>query len=265
MRFALFGSPVAHSLSPAMHRAALAAAGIEGDYVARDVDAEGFRRGIEELRSGQLDGINVTMPHKTHAYQACEIHSPDAARAGAVNTLFHDEGRVAGDNTDITGIREAWQGSGMPAGGRVAVLGAGGAAAAALLALDGMQIQVVARRREAAQAIIDRTGVVAGVLPWDDPPQHVIVVNATPIGMRGECLDDRILSTAHGLLDMAYGNADTPSVRIMRDRGLPVADGLDMLVGQAAASFRIWTGVSVSRGVMRDAARAELARRRDEA
>jgi shikimate dehydrogenase len=263
--FAVFGSPVAHSLSPAMHRAALAAAGINGDYVARDVDAAGFGVGIEELGSGRLDGINVTMPHKARAYEACEIRSPLAVRAGAVNTLYRDGGHIAGDNTDIIGIREAWRQAALPPGGRVAVLGAGGAAAAALLALDGMQIQVVARRLDAAREIIERTGVVAGVLPWDRPPQHSVVVNATPIGMKGEPLADEILSTARGLLDMAYGDADTPSVQLMREKGLPVAEGLDMLVGQAVASFRIWTGVRVSPTVMRKAALAELARRRGNA
>jgi len=260
--FAVLGSPVAHSLSPAMHRAALARAGIDGDYVAREVDAAGFAAAIEEIRTGRLNGANVTMPHKALAFGSCDLPSPLAGRAGAVNTLSLRDGRVAGDNTDVAGIRQAWDRAGIPAGAGVTILGAGGAAAAALLALEGMQLQVVARRPDLAVKMIDRTGVFAGVRSWDDPPGDTVVVNATPIGMHGERLDDRILGDARGLLDMAYGDADTPAVRFMKQQGLPFADGLDMLVGQAVAAFEIWTGVSVDPEVMRSAARRELSRRR---
>jgi shikimate dehydrogenase len=259
--FAVLGSPVAHSLSPAMHRAALEQAGIDGDYVAREVDVDGFASAIEDIRTGRLDGANVTMPHKALAFESCDLPSALASRAGAVNTMSRQDNRIIGDNTDVMGIRRAWAKAGLPVDVGVTILGAGGAAAAALLALEGMDLQVVARRPEVAARTIDRTGVRAGVGSWGVPPGQTVVVNATPIGMQGEQVDDRILSDALGLLDMAYGNADTPAVEFMKQQGLPVADGLDMLVGQAVASFEIWTGLSIDPEVMRSAARRELTRR----
>ncbi|MGA9595803.1 MAG: shikimate dehydrogenase [Acidimicrobiia bacterium] len=263
MRLALFGSPVRHSLSPAMHQAALAHVGIDGEYVARDVDEPGFVRGISELRDGELDGANVTMPHKVLAYRCCDKRTELAERAGAVNTLSRAGAAVVGDNTDVLGIREAWRWAGLPENDPVTILGAGGAAAAALLALGGRRLQIMARSADKALALLNRTGVAADVCAWNETPTFDgVVLNATPIGMRGERLDDRLLATATGLLDLAYGDTVTPAVVVMRESGRPVAEGLDMLIGQAAASFRIWTGRTVAPDVMRAAAQRELARRR---
>jgi shikimate dehydrogenase len=261
VKLAVLGSPVANSLSPVMHRAALRHAGIDGDYVARDVDGSGFAAAVGDMRAGRLHGANVTMPHKPRAYETCEVRSELAEHVGAVNTLSLRHGKVAGDNTDVLGIKQAWKAAGLPEGGRVTIIGSGGAAAAALVALDGMQIQVVARRPKAADTIVQRVGVVAGVLPWGPPPPDTVVVNATPIGMQGESIEQEWLAQARGLLDMAYGLSVTPAVRLMRERGRPVAEGLDMLVRQAVASFEIWTGATIQPEVMRAAAERELARR----
>jgi shikimate dehydrogenase len=265
VRLAVFGSPVQHSLSPAMHRAALAHLGIPGDYTARDVDEPGLVRGVAEIRDGVLDGANVTMPHKHLAFRSCDECTDLAGRAGVVNTLSRRSGVVVGDNTDVLGVREAWAWAGLPATGSVTILGAGGAAAAAVLALEGRRLQVIARNAEKALAMLERIGVAADVSSWS---QEIVVtgvvVNATPIGMNEERLDDRVLAGATGLLDMAYGDTVTPAVAEMRATGRPVAEGLDMLVGQAVASFRVWTGETVPPAIMRAAARRELENRRAE-
>jgi shikimate dehydrogenase len=245
-----------------MHRAALAHFGINGEYEACDVDPTGFREATAALRRGDLDGANVTMPHKALAYESCDVRSEVAERAGAVNTMSRDDDRVHGDNTDVLGIRAAWQWSGLPGGGAVTIVGAGGAAAAALVALEGRRIDVMARDAAKARSVIDRTGVAARVVPWGVPPIEGVIVNATPIGMAGESFGERVLDQATGMLDMAYRDTETPAVTAMRASGRPAGEGLDMLVGQAVASFEIWTGLAVDPDVMRSAARAELARRR---
>lgn len=255
MNLALLGDPVAHSRSPAMHNAALAACGISGRYVARRVDERGMAAAAEEVRSGALDGANITMPHKGAAFRLADSVHPEARRAGSVNTWVREAGLIHGHSTDIEGIRRVWEERSLPTGGRVVVLGSGGAAAAALVALDGADLRVVARRREAAAEVVERTGVAASVGRWEDAAGETVVVNCTPLGMGGEELPDRFLHRATGLLDMAYGSGETPAVAIARSGGLPVADGLDLLVTQAEASFRLWTGRAPPPGVMAAAAK----------
>ena len=114
MRLVLLGDPVAHSRSPAIQRAALAAAGILGSYEARRVDAAGVYRACAEIRAGTLRGANVTMPHKRVAAAAADRLAPAAARCGAVNTLVGEQGEVVGHNTDVSGLLAVWQRAGMP-------------------------------------------------------------------------------------------------------------------------------------------------------
>jgi len=261
VKLAIFGSPVAQSLSPAMHRAAFDHIGREGDYEARDVDPAGFRAGVVELRAGLLGGANVTMPLKMAAYDVCDELSTRATRAGAVNTLFMRGSLLWGDNTDIAGIEFAWAEAGLPEEGPVVILGAGGAAAAAQVALAGRDVRVVARRPLAAQNVVDRVGVGASVIRWGEPVPPGVLVNATSLGMRGETLPAYLLDSATGILDMAYADVPTTAVAELESRGLPVADGLDMLVGQAVGSFLTWTGVEVGPDVFRTAAQGELRRR----
>ena len=114
MRLVLLGDPVGHSRSPAIHRAALAAAGIEGRYEARRVDAAGVYRACAEIRAGDLAGANVTMPHKRTAAAAADRLAPEAARCGAVNTLVAEDGEVVGHNTDVGGLRLVREWCGHP-------------------------------------------------------------------------------------------------------------------------------------------------------
>ncbi len=255
MRLVLLGDPVAHSRSPAIHQAALDHLGIPGRYEARRVDGAGLAGAVAELRAGTLDGANVTMPHKAAAAALADRSTGDARRAGAVNTLSVAAGEVRGALTDVGGVRRAWQWAGLPDDVPVLVLGAGGAAGAALLALEGRAPAVSARRPDAAAALAARIGVAAEVVGWGEARPGRVVVNATPLGMGGEPLPAGVLDGALGLFDMAYGAEPTPAVAAFRAAGRPAADGLDMLVAQAAESFTIWTGEPAPVEVMRAALR----------
>lgn len=254
MRLVLLGDPVEHSRSPAIHTAALAATGIDGTYQARRVDDDGMKSAIDEVRYGRLDGANVTMPHKQAAFALADRVSEPALRAGAVNTLTHRSGMAVGDNTDVAGIRRAWEDAGFDASAPVLVLGSGGAAAAAIVALSDHAVHMSARSPQRAEAVLERTRVDGALVEWGRGVEEAVVVNATPIGMGGETLPPGVLGPASGLIDLPYGPVDTPAVAAARERGLPVADGLEVLVAQAAASFELWTGVEAPVEAMKAAA-----------
>lgn len=249
MRLCLLGDPVAHSRSPAIHRAALAACGITGSYEALTVDAAGFADAIADLRRGVFDGANVTMPHKGAAHDACDDLAGEAERAGAVNTLAMRRGRLTGWNTDVLGLRRLL--ADLP-DGPLLILGAGGAARAALAATDRMA-RVAAREPQRGAAAADRFG--RAVHPWGAPWPGAVVVNATPLGMLGEPLPPGVLDGAVALVDLAYGSEGTPAVRQARERGIPVVDGIAVLVAQAADAFEIWTGMAAPLEAMGVAAR----------
>jgi shikimate dehydrogenase len=256
VRLVLLGDPVAHSRSPAIQRAALAAVGLPGSYQARRVDEAGLYRACAEIRAGNLRGANVTMPHKQAAAAAADRLSDAAARCRAVNTLVAEGLEVVGHNTDAGGLRAAWQRFGLPAEGPVLVLGGGGAAAAALVALEGREIAVATRRAGAGEALAAAVGVRAAEIPWGRAQPGAVVVNATPLGMAGESLPPGLVQESAGLVDLPYGPGITPAVAAARRRGLPVIDGLDHLVAQAALSFELWTGIPAPVAVMEAAARS---------
>jgi len=255
VRLVLLGDPVAHSLSPRLHEAALRVLGIPGSYTARRVDAGGLQEAFIELRNGRLDGANVTMPHKAAAFVACDRVSAVARQVGAVNTLVPEGGLVRGENTDVEGIRRAWRWGGLPEDAPVLVLGAGGAAAAAVVGRPaGVEVLVSARRTARAGDLLARLHVEGTVVPWGEPVPGAVVVNATPVGMDGTSrLPEAVLAAAEGLFDMAYGHGPTPATTTLRARGRPVVPGTEMLLAQAAASIRIWTGREAPQEAMRAA------------
>ncbi len=253
MRLALLGDPVAHSRSPIIHRAAMRVLGISGSFEARRTDDAGVAAACAEMRSGILDGANVTMPLKGVALGVVDRASEMATRAGAVNTLSMRGGLVYGDNTDVGGIRDVWDRRQLPDSAPVLVLGAGGAAAAVLLACADSELLVSSRRVGLAMAVAIRLGVDATEVAWGVPVSGAVVVNATPLGMGGESLPAGVVENAAGLFDMAYGALPTPAVTVARH--LRVVDGIDMLVAQAARSFQIWSGFTAPIEVMENAAR----------
>lgn len=255
MRFAVVGDPVEHSRSPAIHNAAFAALGVEADFTLMEVPFDRFADVVVALRAGDLDGVSVTMPHKQHAHDAADELAPDAARTGAVNTLVVKDGRLVGYNTDITGVRHALQSVEASRHHPILILGYGGAAAAALLAVEGRDVSISGRDPQKARALVARVGVDADVIEWGRAIQMATVINATPLGMAGETLPDGIIERCSALVDMTYGPRRSPAVTDAQAFGFPVADGLMMLVGQAAEAFELFIGLRPSIPVMEQAAR----------
>jgi shikimate dehydrogenase len=246
------GDPVGHSKSPLVQNAAFAAAGVDGVYVAVRCaldDLQGFMRGLS--RAG--GGGNITLPHKERAASVVDVASPAVRRTGACNTFWGDEdGRVHGDNTDVDGFRQALKSfvEGSPAGIRVLLLGAGGAARAALMGLleeDAGEVVVYNRTVERARAVARRIGGqrarVAPILEDLRSESFDLVVNATRLGL-GESdptpLDFDLLHRVGGAMDLVYGSKPTPFVRAAEAVGIRATDGAEMLVQQAAASFERW-------------------------
>lgn len=240
-RFVVLGDPVAHSRSPSIHTAAYRALGLDAEYTARAVDEVGMAAAVGEIRDGHLAGANVTMPHKRLAATLADRLDPVAARLGVVNTLTHDAGSVVGHATDGAGILHAWTVGSLPAGGPVLVLGAGGAARAAIDVLSGRHEVWVSARRPGAAEEAAGAGAV-GTVVWGKPLEGAVVVNATPIGMAGDRLPAGLVEDATAYFEMVYAPERTPAVVVAEERGMPVARGIDMLIGQAAASFAIWFG-----------------------
>ncbi|CAN5894793.1 shikimate dehydrogenase [soil metagenome] len=251
----MVGDPVAHSLSPVIHTAALAALGIDGSYEARRVDEAGLAGVIAELRSGSLDGVNVTMPHKRAAASLVDFMSPEARRARSVNTIVATDGELVGHSTDVTGLRRLWNDRHLPFDAPALLLGAGGAAAAAGLATQGPVVYASARRPGMVEAMAAEIGRELIPLPWGTAVAEAVVVNATPVGMKGEALPPFVVDLAAAVVDLAYAAESTPTVRRGRSRGIPTVDGIDVLVAQATDSFRLWTGQVAPPNVMEAAAR----------
>lgn len=254
-RLAVLGDPVSHSRSPAMHEAGLRALGLEGSYAAIRATSDEMAIHAQHVRSGHLTGANITMPHKRLAALLADSLTDRAARAGSVNTWLRPGGELVGDSTDIPGVVTAMRRRNVPAE-RVLVLGTGGAAAAGLVALDGADLWVAGRSSDRASALIRSVGVEAEVIPWGVPVPGATVVNATPIGMRGESLPRKVIEASSGLFDMVYGDRPTPSVTMATDEyRVATADGLDLLVAQAEISFELWTGSSPPEGLFEEVAR----------
>lgn len=251
MRLAVVGDPISHSLSPVIHQAALAAVGIEGSYTTIRVDSEGMAGVVADLRQGKLDGINVTMPHKGIASALVDDLTADARRARSVNTIVRaSDGTLVGHSTDVTALRRLWP---VASATPVLVLGAGGAAAAACLAGGDRHLYVSARRPEAVTHLRHQLEMELDRVPWGAAVVEAVVVNATPIGMSGEEFPPRIVDLAAAVIDLAYGENPTPLVASAVAAGLPVVDGRQVLVAQAADSFRLWTGREAPVSVMREA------------
>jgi shikimate dehydrogenase len=255
VRYAVVGDPVEHSRSPAIHNAAFAALGIDAEFGWLQVQRGEFDQVVHALRSGELDGVSVTMPHKHAAYEAADERSDSALRAGAVNTLVVEGDRLVGHNTDVAGVRHALAMIESDETAPTLILGNGGAAAAALLAVEGRHVYLSGRSEARARTLAGRVGVEVTVIAWGHPVSMATVINATPLGMAGEDLPDGVVERAAALLDMTYGAQRSPAVAHALALGLPAADGLAMLTGQAVEAFELFTGQKAPATTMEHAAR----------
>lgn len=253
-RFAVLGSPVGHSRSPELHTAMLEIAGLDGEYLAIEADARVLAEAVAGLREGHWHGLNITMPLKRDAARMADSLAPRAARSMSVNTLSLRGRIVHGDTTDSVAFSQILDTSRFRGITTVLVLGAGGAAAAALAGMPPrMNVYLAARRADQAAALAGRLGGEA--VPWGTAVAGAIVVNTTPLGMSGEPLPEGVLEAGSGLADLPYGPTKTPAVVSAEQRGIPFADGHEFLLRQALASFASWTGERIELTALQQALR----------
>jgi shikimate dehydrogenase len=220
------------------------------------VSPDALADAVQKLRAPDAAGANVTIPYKLAVMEHLDRLDADALRAHAVNTISRDGEHLVGSNTDVAGIRSALDEVGLasPRGTKVVVLGAGGSARAAAVALEGAHLTFIARHPDTA-------GELPGhVVAWSDHGWEATVrsadllLNATPLGRREEMpLRPNALPKEGAVIDLVYVAGGTPLVRKARSLGLRTADGWGVLVAQGARSFEIWTGKPAPVDAMREA------------
>ena len=258
-RLSVLGHPVAHSRSPAMQTAALAALGLgdEWSYEAIDVAPDGFERLVRDLPARGFVGANVTVPHKSAALAVADTLSETAREIGAANTLTLDAGEVTADNTDAAGLLASLPAS--PAGSRALVLGAGGAARAVVWALlrEGAAVEVWNRTPLRSQNLCGELGGVPVEAP--DAATYDLIVNSTAVGLGAEDPFEALPLRADGfasgqiVVDMVYGGEPTALLRAAEAAGARTVDGIEVLVQQGALSLQAWTGREAPLDAMRAA------------
>jgi shikimate dehydrogenase len=263
-RLVLLGHPLGHSLSPRFQNAALVAAGIPLRYESVDVEPAAFDEVVDLLRAQRAAG-NVTIPFKERMHDACDALTPLARRVGAVNVFWIDDGdALVGDNSDVGGFDAAvvaLLGS-APRDMTIGVVGAGGAAAAVLAAVEtwpGCSAHVFNRTPERARLLCERFGAFAQ--PVDDIGVIAgaqIVVNATSIGLRDDSfpIGPALIAPGAAVIDLVYRPGETAWTHAVKARGHRACDGLAMLIEQGALAFERWFGFAPNRSVMWESLRA---------
>jgi len=281
-RYAVFGHPVAHSLSPAMHNAAFAALGWPACYEALDVAPAALAAGLDAFRHCG-GGVNLTIPLKEAGYRLMDSLDASARLLRAVNTVAFVEGRMVGYNTDGVGVLRAMHEAfgGGPAGRRVAVFGCGGAGRAVAIACACagstelvLLNRTLARAEQVAAevaAAAQKTGVRVAV---PDSAQGLaalvdadLIVQCTSLGLHADDaspIPEKVFRPGQWVYDLIYTQPLTPTLRTAMRGGARVANGLGMLLHQGAASFSIWTGRQPDLEVMRRALSVSLAARTQE-
>lgn len=275
------GWPVSHSLSPALHGHWLARYGIAGRYDAIPVEPVALQAALENLAENGFRGVNLTVPHKEAALEIVDSIDATARRIGAVNTIVVEkDGTLSATNTDAYGLIEnirAGAGAALAArfdGRPVVILGAGGAARAAVVGLADAgvaEIRIFNRtisRAEALAELVGETGVRVSAHGWGDAAEALsdagLLINTSTLGMTGQpplALDLARLPTDAVVNDIVYAPLETELLAAGRARGNIVIDGLGMLLHQARAGFHAWFGVDPA---VDDDLRAAVLRARDQ-
>ncbi len=280
-KLGIIGFPIGHSISPSFQQAALDHCGIDASYRAWEIEPGSVAEFLESLRSGDVLGVNVTVPHKESVISHLDEVDDWAAAAGAVNTVVNRGGRLTGHNTDGTGFLRALRQAGNfdPRGHRALVLGAGGAARGVVLALirQGAGRITIANRTAARGERLSRMaqgqGVEVQAIPLGGDSLSAaarsagLIVNTTTVGMahgpdeNGAPLRHEQIPAAALVNDLVYNPLETPLLREASKAGAAVLGGIHMLVYQGAASFEMWTGHEAPVDVMLRAATQAMASR----
>lgn len=280
----LIGFPLDHSLSPRLHAAALKALDLPGDYRLFPAPPaphgnEAIRDLFEQMRRGEMHGLNVTIPHKQTVIPYLDELTPTALAVGAVNTIVYKAGKLIGENTDCPGfladLTAQLESAGLRelrdrTGNSALVLGAGGSARAVVFGLlqNGWQVSIAARRPEQAQELmrsLSSRPMLVGEMNMlrSEAAQNIqLIVNTTPLGMQPNVDDSPWPANLPFpkkvfIYDLVYNPPETALLRSARNSGLPAANGLGMLVRQAVLAFRAWTGQEPPWEVMYQAVAAQ--------
>lgn len=260
---AVIGDPVRHSLSPAIHNAAFAALELDWVYLALPVAAGNGADAVSAMRTMGIDGLSVTMPHKADVAAAADARTPAAESLGVANCLFVEGERIVADSTDGDGFVSSFQSDfGLPlADLRCLVVGAGGAARSIIEAVGragAKEIVVVNRSLAKAEdaAALAPQATVGSVGDPGAVADAEVIINATAIGMAGGPDPDgcpvpaQALGAGHRVVDIVYQPRRTPLLVAAEENGAAIADGVGMLVHQAALAFERWTGHKAPLDVM---------------
>jgi shikimate dehydrogenase len=275
LNLGLIGYPLGHSLSPKIHKTALTACGLEGDYTlfpTHPDDQQRLKDLLARVRGGEITGLNVTIPHKQNVIPFLDELTPTAKAIGAVNTISVRNGRLVGDNTDAQGfladlhkflttetLRHGDTKSAL-------ILGAGGSARAVVYTLvnDGWKVTIASRRPEQAQTLTEQVSNLHSRLSNIETtaihlliPNLSLIVNTTPVGMSPNINsspwpESLPFPPDAAIYDLVYNPRETRLVKDAREAGLHATTGLGMLIEQAALAFEIWTGHNPSRKILFD-------------
>lgn len=259
--FCVIGDPVEHSLSPALFNSVFASGDLDAVYVAFTVAAGSVGRAMEGFRAQGISGISVTMPHKEAVIPYLDGLSDRARKLNSVNCVYWEGSRLIGDSTDGSGFTQSLQSElGEPIFGKViTVVGTGGAARAIALALcdaGADRIYVVGRRPDASQRVIELAPSVARFGSLEVIASSDIVINATSVGMAGtgsaglSPVPGELLSPSQLVYDIIYSPLETELLRLAQVAGARSANGVGMLVHQAAEQYVNWTGEQAPLDVM---------------
>lgn len=273
----IFGFPIRHTASPAMHHAAFQYLKMDGVYLAFQILPDDLKKAIEALRALHLNGVNVTIPYKEKVCHWLDELSPEAAQVGAVNTIKNEDGRLIGFNTDVQGFKKAleegWGRSLKNA--RLLVIGAGGAARAvavqgalsrvrsiSILNRSEIRLKILIRHLKVHFPEIEVTGCVLGSTESrTEIGAADCVVNATSLGMAKDDpmpISPNWLDPRTYVYDLIYNPSETTWIREAIARGCRASGGMNMLLYQGALSFQIWTGRRAPIEVMRKALKNSL-------
>lgn len=269
--YGVMGQPVSHSLSPLIQNAAFDAVDLDAVYIPFNVrDPLTFLKRMVHPTTREIDwnmrGLSVTAPHKSAVMHALDWIEPSAKEVGAVNTIVVEGDKLRGYNTDASSFLEPLTRKvGSLQGARCAVIGAGGAASAAVWSLSkqGADVTVFARVVEKASALANKFGVAWAPIEGATFENFDVVVNATPLGTKGRPVAETPATTgqlrgARLAYDLVYNPTETQFLREARNAGFDTLGGIEMFVKQAATQFRLWTGTDASEEVMQKAAERGL-------
>ncbi len=274
--YGIFGYPLSHTLSPAMHEAAFRELGIDANYIVLELIPDAFKKLMRRVSGFSLSGFNVTVPYKETVMKYLDEVRPEARAIGAVNTVFKQGTRWIGANTDMEGFLRTLVGDGgfRPSGKKAVVLGAGGAARAVVYGLsrEGIREVLIAdcfpeKARKIARdmgKIFKRTdyrAVEAGTLEVKEALQKAdVIINATPLGLKAqdpavipEDWIPRSIAKKIFFMDLIYNPAVTPFLKSAKRKGHRTLNGLGMLLYQGVRALELWTGRKAPVDVMRRA------------